>query len=233
MLLGSIIKSEQKRIRALLFDFDGVMADTMRYHLAAWEQVLSAHYGFHLDEMVVKLNEGRPVLQIAQAIFRAAAQPHTEELLRTCIAEKSLVFKHTHQAKVYPENRQIIERARSQGILVGLVTGTFRKNLALVLPEPWMQLFDVIITDGDTLQGKPFPDPYLAAAERLNVLPTECVAIENAPLGIQSAKAAGMVCIAVQTTLPEEHLKQADVIVATHAELLLHLTAGFFCGFPV
>jgi beta-phosphoglucomutase len=182
--------------------------------------VLMSQCGFHLDPMTVKLNEGRPVLEIARAIFEHARQPLTDELLLRIIELKNERFRTIHQARVYPENLQIIDMMKKRGIFVGLVTGTKRANLGVVISPEIMRLFDVIITDGDTARGKPTPDPYRTAAEQLHVLPGECVVIENASLGIQSAKTAGMFCVAVMTTLAEEHLQQADVTVAAHAELL-------------
>lgn len=179
--------------------------------------------GFYVDPMTVKLNEGRPVVEIARAIFEQAGQPFSEELLQRLIDLKNERFRATHHARVYPENLQIIDLMKKRGISVGLVTGTKRANLGVVLSPEIMRLFDVIITDGDTALGKPAPDPYRAAAERLHIEPGECLVVENAPLGIQSAKAAGMLCIAVMTTLPEEHLQQADVTVPAHAELLVLL----------
>jgi len=67
---------------------------------------------------------------------------------------------------------------------------------------------------GDSVKrGKPYPDPYIKAAKILGLRPNDCLVIENAPYGIRSAKAAGMFCVAVTTSLPKEYLKKADVIV--------------------
>ena len=83
--------------------------------------------------------------------------------------------------------------------------------------------FDVIISGDDTEKGKPNPEPYLAAMQKLNILPIESLVIENAPLGIQSAKTAGAYCIAITTTLGREYLKEADEVVKNHRELFVRL----------
>jgi beta-phosphoglucomutase len=70
-------------------------------------------------------------------------------------------------------------------------------------------LFDVLVTGDQVIDGKPDPEPYQIAAERLNLDPGECLAVENAPLGIRSAKAAGMACVALATTLPPPRLAAA------------------------
>jgi beta-phosphoglucomutase len=214
-------------IKALFFDFDGVMAETMHYHLPAWNTVLERDHGFSLNPMAVKLNEGRPVLEIAQAVFEDAGRPYTQDILLDVISKKNEIFRATHQSFVYPENLVLIQRAKERGLQVGLVTGTKRENLGVIISDDLLVQFDIIITDGDTARGKPAPDPYLAAAENVAVDPADCIVIENAPAGIEAAKAAGMFCIAVKTTLPGELLNQADVTFSNHAELLQNIDQFF------
>ena len=209
--------------KAICFDFDGVMAETMPYHLPAWDIVLQEEYGFPLNPNSILLNEGRPVLEIARTVFKDADKPYDESILRNVIQKKNERFRATHHAAVYPENIEIIRWAKSQGIKIALVTGTKRDNLSVVLPQSLIDDLDAIITDGDTPRGKPSPDPYLAAAKQLNLTPDECLVVENAPIGITAAKAAGMFCIALKTTLSEEHLQQADVILSNHSELVQRL----------
>ncbi len=217
-------------IKALFFDFDGVMAETMPYHLPAWNTVLERDYGFSLNPMAVKLNEGRPVLEIAQAVFEDAKQPYTHEILQDAISKKNDIFRATHHSSVFPENITLIKWAKERGLQVGLVTGTKRENLGVIISDDLLVQFDIIITDGDTERGKPAPDPYLAAAEKVAVDPADCIVIENAPLGIEAAKSAGMFCIALKTTLPGELLNQADVTVNNHAEMLQRFDQFFQAG---
>ena len=92
------------------------------------------------------------------------------------------------------------------------MTGTPKKELKHVLPDRIRGLFDCVVAGDDLKNGKPAPDPYLAAAKILRVDPSRCVVVENAPLGVESAKRAGMFCIALTTSLPKTFLKRADVI---------------------
>jgi len=206
-------------IKAILFDFDGVLADTVDSHLAAWKQVF-AQEGVEPEELTLRLNEGAPAYKIAQALALRSGRELTEEEAKEIAAEKNQIFRKTNKASVFKKVYDIIDHARSRGLKVGLVTGTALENLFAVLPEKLLQQFDYIVKDGDTKRGKPFPDPYLVAAEKLGVEPKECLVIENAPLGIDSAKAAGAFCVALATTLSKEHLQKADVILKDHSELL-------------
>jgi len=96
-----------------------------------------------------------------------------------------------------------------------LVTGSILKNILPVVGKDFLRNFEIIITGDQVTHTKPHPEPYLTAAEKLNVKPNECIVIENAPSGITAAKQAGMFCIALKTTIQnEQYLKEADLIVA-------------------
>lgn len=197
-----------------------MFADTLPDHLAAWQQVLQETFQVAFDPMVVKLNEGRPVIEIARAVADSCGLAVTEAQLEGLIRAKNERFRALHRPRIFPEILQMIAIAKDKGISVGLVTGTKRENLVAVVDAKVLGMLDVIIADGDTVRGKPWPDPYLEAAERLGAPAEACLVVENAPQGIRAAKAAGMFCIAVMTTLKEEHLQEADVTVPTHADLL-------------
>jgi len=101
---------------------------------------------------------------------------------------------------------------QNKGYLLGLVTGTPKAEIEKILPDRIRGLFDCIIAGDQVKNGKPDPEPYLAAARGLNVAAECCLVVENAPLGIQSAQKAGMFCVALTTSLPKEYLKNADAI---------------------
>lgn len=205
-------------IKALLFDFDGVLAETWPYHFAAWQQVLVPE-GIVPDELTFRLSEGAPTYKICQALARHCGPEFSEAEARDYARKKNEVFQSISRAQVYPGIKEMFDWAKAHGIKIGLVTGTIMKNLQVVLGD-LLHEFDTIITSEDTRNGKPDPEPYLKAAAHLQIAPSECLVVENAPLGIQSAKAAGAICVALTTTLPGEHLQVADVICSNHFELL-------------
>jgi len=209
-------------MKAILFDFDGVLAETLSVHLEAW-RVLFRERGLEPDELTLRLNEGAATPAIARALCLKAGQNVTGAEAKTMAGRKNILFRSSRRARPYPGARAILDRVRELNLETGLVTGTTRANLDAVLPAEWLEAFDVTIADGDTARGKPAPDPYRIALERLGIESRDGLVIENAPLGIASAKAAGCFCIALETTLPAGFLRDADVVLKNHEELLHYL----------
>ena len=92
-----------------------------------------------------------------------------------------------------------------------------------MLPEGLKVLFDVIVCGDEITRDKPAPDPYELALKRLKLEPWECLAVENSPVGIQSAKAAGLTCVALQTSLSLDSLKEADAVLGDLSQLVGYL----------
>ena len=87
------------------------------------------------------------------------------------------------------------------------------------VPKNFLKKFDTVVSGDRTFRGKPFPDPYLKGLSDLNLKREECIAVENAPVGIKSAKNANLYCIAVCSTLDKSYLKEADEIVEEFKDL--------------
>jgi HAD superfamily hydrolase (TIGR01509 family) len=116
--------------------------------------------------------------------------------------------------------RLLVARLRDDGIKVGVVSGGSRKRLLSGRSGELLRRCDTVVTGDELHQGKPSPEGYIRAAQELQVAPAECLVIENAPLGIESAKNAGMACIGLCSTLSSNHLSEADEVVTDHAELM-------------
>lgn len=209
-------------IKAIIFDFDGVLAFTIPFHYAAWQRVLQPR-GLVADEQVMRLHEGSPAFRIVQAMARRHGVELDDETAKQYMAERNEIFLRTCDSKPYPEIAAILDFCDRHQLVRAVATGTTLANVQHVIDPALLQRFQVVIKQGDYTRGKPWPDPFLVAAERLGVAPDSCVVVENAPFGIEAAKSAGMFCIALTTTLAREHLLQADVIVESHADLLKYL----------
>ncbi|NOZ57496.1 MAG: HAD-IA family hydrolase [Calditrichaeota bacterium] len=203
---------------AVLFDFDGVIAQTLPHHTRSWRHVLGP-LGAKVEERDVAVNEGQPAIEIAKALLKKNGLNLPEEEVQRLMAAKRAHYRKTTAAKPYPGVEQVLDVLKQQGLKLGLVTGSVWDNLVAAVGEELLGKFDVVITSEHVKKGKPSPDPYLEAARRLGVEPRACVVVENAPLGIRSAKAAGMRCIAVTSTLPPEVLSEADCLIEKIAEL--------------
>ena len=112
-----------------------------------------------------------------------------------------------------------IKKFYAQGFKLALVTGTSRHEAQKLLPKDLWDCFDVTVCGCDVQNGKPHPEPYLKAIAKLNVALMKALVFENAPFGIRSAKAAGLFCLALETSLPSSYLKDADAIFSSFKEI--------------
>ena len=107
------------------------------------------------------------------------------------------------------------------------MTGTARHELHRILPEKFYDLFSVIVTGSDVKKGKPDPEPYVAALDKLKLKPNKAIVIENAPFGIRSAKAAGLKVIALETSLSKKYLSEADFIFSSFKNFVNKIGPSF------
>ncbi len=206
---------------ALLLDMDGVVLDSMRYHVAAWMKALSEH-GFKVRQEILYLYEGAIEPDIAVKLFSSEGCLMTRRGFRQILKRQKEIFVSEYRAQVrpFPEVPDILSMIRKQGRPLALVTSSHGDILEAVLPRDIFLLFDRVITGDQVERRKPHPDPYLKALDALGGHGAMAVAVENAPSGIRSAKAAGLKTIAITTTLPSEHLKDADRIISRHGQIL-------------
>jgi beta-phosphoglucomutase len=205
--------------KAVFFDFDGVLIDSMPAHVRAWKRV-TEEIGIKVSDHYFELHEGeKPEYTVKQLLAEQRIEL-SDEAQRNLIERKRQIYRGEAPAGLIPEARAVIDILRARGIECDVVTGSIRKNMEVTLGETEIALFSRITTAEDYDKGKPFPDPYLMGLTRSGYASEECIVLENAPLGIRSAKAAGIRTIGIVTTLPAEYLHEADQIITTYAELL-------------
>lgn len=217
----SIMKDDlgTKRYCAVLFDMDGVLVDSMHHHAESWISVFQ-EYGVHLTKNEIFRREGMSGLESIVDIFREKKMPvPSQEELKKLQLKKLRLFEEREIA-LYPFAEDMLVWCRERGIAMGLVTGSLRRSVSHVLPERIIDYFATIVTVEDITSGKPHPEPYLRACNNLGCIERAALAVENAPLGIQSAKGAGLDCVALQTTLDASFLTHADRVFLSHRELL-------------
>jgi beta-phosphoglucomutase len=212
-------------LEAVIFDFDGVVADTMGDNFRAWEKVF-LEYGVKIRDVDYFLLEGMGRYEIAH--FFVKKYNLDEQLVETMVQKKERYYKLDNHFRIYSEVPEILKLLNSKRIKVGLVTGASRDRIETTLTGDVRKYFNFIITSDEVKNGKPHPEPYLKAIQKLQCKPSSTIVIENAKLGIQSAKAAGCTCIAVQTTLGKEYLTEADEVFSNHHEIFCYFNTNFY-----
>jgi beta-phosphoglucomutase len=198
-------------VRAVVFDLDGTLSESMPQHYRAYLTVLEP-YGLHPSFLDVCLLEGKRSAEVIEILAGRAGKPIAPEKAKELGDEKQRVFRSLGVPKLYPGARPLLESIRSRGMALGLTTGTNRANVRHMLGEA-ADLFGVVLGGEEVKKTKPDPEGYLRTFEALKVPPSAGVVVENAPLGIQAARAAGAPVIAVLHTLSPPYLWEASAVV--------------------
>lgn len=208
------------KIEGILFDFDGVIADTMDFNFECWNAAFS-NYGYDLKKREYLLMEGTGAKTIGLTFIEKidGPKPTWQQIQKY----KNDLFISGYKLKIYPVIINIIKYLNEKKIPFALVTGSDRMRLKAIFDAELLKQFKGIVTMEDTQRGKPFADPYLRGAEILNVSPENCLVVENAPSGISAGKNAGAYTVALMTTLEKEDLSNADQIFINHEELFVWL----------
>ena len=200
------------KAKAIIFDMDGVIVDSMPYHLLAWHEALRP-LGIRVNCFDVYAREGERWDKSLKDFLQEGKMKPTKALLKKIFARRKRIFRKYFKLFIFQGTEEFLRCLKKQGYLLGLVTGTPTAEIKKILPKRIKDLFDCVVAGDMVKNGKPHPEPYLKAAQNLNLSPKECIVVENAPLGIESAKRAGMFCLAITTSLPREYLKAADIVV--------------------
>ncbi len=205
-------------LKAVIFDMDGVITDTMPCHFNAWKTIF-ANSGVHVTHEDIYKREGQKGIESVREIFGEKGVPFTSELAKGLLKDKEELFKNIFKLKFIQGSRSFIKSLSRRGYRLALVTGTSRHEAERLLPRELWNCFEVTVCGCDVQNGKPHPEPYLRALKMLKIKSSEALVIENAPFGIASAKAAGLKCMALETSLPKKYLKQADKVFSSYKGL--------------
>ena len=203
--------------KAVLFDMDGVLYDSMPHHAIAWQESMK-RFGIDMTEADAYATEGaRGIDTIRQIATRQGKEVSLEEAQRM-YDEKSRIFHEMPDAPIFDGVFDMMEKIKRAGMTVNVVTGSGQRPLIRRLLNDFGRYLDEnhITTAYDVKRGKPYSDPYLMGLQKAgNLKPFEGIVVENAPLGVRSGVSAGIFTVAINSgPLPDKALldEGADVL---------------------
>lgn len=213
---------------AAIFDWDGVIIDSSRQHEESWNR-LAEEEGRTLPENHFKKGFGMTGERIIREVLGWTRDPEELRRLTGRKAEYYREIVRTEGIEALPGVVDWIERLNAEGIPMAVASSTSRKNIDLVLDLLNLaSFFQGIVTGDEVERGKPDPEVFLSAADQIGVPPGRCVVFEDAQVGIDAARAAGMRVVAVTTTHPAGDLEGTDRVVDRLDELSVRDMSGWF-----
>jgi len=204
--------------RAILWDMDGVIADSISFHFAAWQETFAKRGIKFTKEDFVKLFGTRNDFIIHSVL----GEKLCEEDIKIIAHEKETTFqaKAKGNIKPFPGVIKLLDTIKKGNFKLALASSAPKENIDLVTGELGIkESFNCVVCGNEVAESKPSPQIYLLAAEKLGAEPKDCVVIEDSPLGVKAAKAAGMSCLAVASTHPKRGLSEADQVVNSSEEV--------------
>ena len=215
------------KFEAVLWDLDGVIADTKVYHFRAWQE-LFGRKGLNFTEEQFRDYFGRRNDTIARDIL---GNDISQDELAVILAEKEVYFRRNiaNRIKALPGALELIRALKEGKIKTALASSSDPDNLRLVIQGLGIEgCFQAIAYGKEVTEGKPSPEVFLLAAKKLEVPPPNCVVIEDAVAGVTGARRAGMKCVAVANNHPAASLQEADLVVDSLETVSISDLAGLF-----
>lgn len=213
-------------LKAVLFDMDGVLYNSMPHHSRAWQQTMQ-EYGYSCTYEEFFLHEGRTGRDTINLLTqREFGREATSQEITEIYERKSYLFGTFNQGEVMPFAKTMVETVQKTGLDIVLVTGSGQRSLLDKLEESFPNAFmpEKMITAYDVVHGKPNPEPYLKGLKKAGFLqPHQALVVENAPMGVQAAADAGIFTVAVNTgPISEKTLYDsgADIVFSSVEEFV-------------
>ena len=224
-------------LKAVIFDFDGVITDSEILHFRAFNEIL-AQFDVQISKPEYYQNYlGFSDRDCYEALIQEGRLPITAEQAPDLIAQKKKVYLHLAQTEgqIIEGVRPFLELLHSHGIVLGICSGALQGEIEFNLEQARIRSYFVTVVAADHVtRGKPHPEGFLLALQQLqqvnmSITAQSCVVIEDAHWGLKAAQAAGMPTVAVTNSYPAEQLSMADHIVSRLDEITLDDLHGL-CG---
>jgi HAD superfamily hydrolase (TIGR01509 family) len=203
---------------ALLFDLDGTLIDSMPHHHVAWQE-WHRRRGLDFDEQgFFSATAGRANAEIMRTLLPG----HTADDYMAMADEKETLYREIamHSLDLIHGVEALCAAARQRGMKLAICTASTPENMALAFERFGLDArVDTVVSPADGMRGKPHPDIFVEAARRLGVPAADCIVFEDAPLGIEAARGAGMLAVALTTSLAAGDFAAFDNILAIVPDL--------------
>jgi beta-phosphoglucomutase len=210
-------------LQAVIFDFDGVIADSEPLHLTAFQRALAEERITLTADQYYSRYLGYDDVGMFEAVARDQGVAMSDRHITALVARKGAMLQQLLHAGalLFPGAIEFI-RAAAAEVPIAIASGAMRHEILEVIEAAGVRgLFTVIVAAGDTPESKPSPAPYLLAFEQLrdqaggSLLPHRCVAIEDSRWGLESARGAGLRCVGVTNSYGADELTAAELVVAS------------------
>lgn len=215
---GGKIKKNHSNIKAMIFDMDGTVINSNKRDFEAWNKIMQEH------DVVLDYKEYTELLGAKSSEIVKKYVDLSEDEIESLIENREKIFKKIVEEKglePMPHIKALLKQIKNLGIPIALATGAQREKLDYMMEiVDLKEYFDPIITADDVEKGKPDPEIFLKAVEKLKVKPEEVIVWEDANLGVQAAKNGNFKCIAITTTNGnKEGLEEADLIIDSFEDI--------------
>lgn len=202
----------------VIFDMDGVLVDSAAAHLESWQRLAQERGAGPISEAQFKATFGGRNSEIIAEWFGETDPARSKSLGD----RKESLYREIicHAVPPMPGAKELIDRLAGEGIAMAIGSSGPPENVRMICEAMGLtEAFRAIITGADVSRGKPDPEVFLRAAEGMSLAPAQCMVIEDAPLGIEAARRAGMKCVGLTSSHAAEVLAGADLIVGSLEEV--------------
>jgi len=206
--------------RAILFDLDGVLIDSMRCHARTWREAIKTKLIIDIPEEYFLINEGRNSKDILVELIQKHQIDADVDTWQKVSDYRDQLFLEAFTPRLVNGAKDLVKLLHGFGYQLGVATGSTRQVVEELLSKTGIRdYFSDLVASEDVQFSKPHPQPYQLLLQHLQVRPDQTLVIENAPLGITSALAADLICLAVATTNAPDLLAQASKVFITLDEI--------------